>query len=96
MRISLMPLRWHRAYIRFVAGVQAGDITIRRAVGVNLFELHDGLTGALLATSQTLRAALDLASTRGGAIWRQNTDGRGRVLGDPVLLHPRVPPRNEW
>jgi hypothetical protein len=74
-----------------MASVQAGDIAIRRAIGVELFELHDAVTGVLLATSQTLREALDLPSSRGGAIWRQNTDNRGRTLGDPVLLHPRVP-----
>src|SRR5215203_2169036 len=40
-------------------------------------------------SAQSLAAALNVAVARGGAVWRQNTDGRGRPLGELVMLLPR-------
>jgi hypothetical protein len=68
---------------------QPGDIVISRASGAEVFELHDAVTGSLVLTSQTLRSALDVAISRGGAVWRSNTDNRGCPLGDAVLLVAR-------
>ena len=79
-----------RRYARpVVGGIRKGDLIIQRAPGSADFELHDAKTGKLLLVSPTLRAALDLAIARGGALWRYNQDNRGRPLGDPVLLMPR-------
>jgi hypothetical protein len=48
-----------------MSAIQPGDIMIRRSSGSESFELHDAVSGELLVTSQTLRAALDLAMSRG-------------------------------
>jgi hypothetical protein len=66
--------------------MQPGDIIIRSAGGV--FYLHDAQTQRLLLTSQTLRGALDLAMAHGRTVWRENTDLRGRPVGEPVMLIP--------
>ena len=53
------------------------------------FELVDAVAHELIATSQTLMAAIGVAASRGCAVRRQNVDRDGRVLGEPIMLLPR-------
>jgi hypothetical protein len=57
-----------------------GDVLIR-AVGDYSFELVDVTTREQIAIVPALRVALQVASERGGAVWRENVDHRGRPLG---------------
>ena len=41
------------------------------------------MTHEPIAIAPDLRAALRAASERGGAVWRENVDNRGRPLGSP-------------
>ena len=74
-----------------MATLQRGDVLIRGVADSEAYELVDAVTYETLATGQSLLSAVDLAAARGGAIWRQNTDYRGRVMGEPLLLLPRSP-----
>jgi hypothetical protein len=64
--------------------VNHGDILIRDAASA--FELLDATTLECVETVGTLYAAIDRARERGGSVWRQNVDNRGRALGEPFLL----------
>jgi len=64
-----------------------GDVLIRAYVGSS-YQLLDATTHAN-RDSRELPMAVTMASERGGAVWRENVDNRGRPLGAPVLLLPR-------
>ena len=66
-----------------------GDLLIRHSAAG--FELIDEASRQLVATTASLNAAIEVAATREGALWRQDADNRGRALGDPVQL---LPPRS--
>jgi hypothetical protein len=64
-----------------------GDVLIR-ALGDD-FELVDATTREQIAIVPALQEAVQVASERGGAVWRENVDDGGRPLGQPVLILPR-------
>ena len=66
---------------------QIGDILIRN-LGTDRFVLVDAVTGKHLAGPvKGFAVAVTIAQQRGArAIWQQNTDERGRPLGDPFKL----------
>ena len=66
---------------------QTGDI-ILRANTASGFELVDAVTHHRIAGPwPDLQPALDAATSSGArAIWHQNVDHRGRVLGEPFQL----------
>jgi len=64
-----------------------GDVLIR-ALGDD-FELVDATTREQIAIVPALQEAVQVASERGGAVWRENVDDGGRPLGRPVLILPR-------
>ena len=65
-----------------------GDVLIR-TVGESSFELVDATTREQIAIVPALQVAVQVAGERGGAVWRENVDSRGRPLGHAVLLLPR-------
>ena len=65
-----------------------GDVLIR-AVGESSFELIDATTREQIAIVPGLQVAVQVATERGGAVWRENVDHQGRSLGKAVLLLPR-------
>ena len=65
-----------------------GDVLIRAYVGSN-YQLLDATTHKQIAILGNLQMAVTMASERGGAVWRENVDNRGRPVGAPVLLLPR-------
>jgi hypothetical protein len=71
-----------------VATPRRGDVVIRHSTSSD-FQLVDAVSEELIATSHSLVGAIDLAAARGGAVWRQNLDQRGRAVGLPLLLLPR-------
>lgn len=64
-----------------------GDVLIRALD--DDFELVDATTREQLAIVPALQEAVQVASERGGAVWRENVDDGGRPLGHPVLILPR-------
>ena len=67
-----------------------GDVILRGDTHSG-FHLYDARTDAHLAGPiPSLPAAIEVARQHGApAIWQQNTDNRGRPLGEPFrLLHP--------
>jgi hypothetical protein len=65
-----------------------GDVLIRVYVGSS-YQLLEATTHKQIAILGNLQMAVTMASERGGAVWRENVDDRGRPLGAPVLLLPR-------
>ena len=65
-----------------------GDVLIRAYAGSS-YQLLDATTHKQIAIIGNLQLAVTMASERGGAVWRENVDNRGRPLGSPVLLLPR-------
>jgi len=53
------------------------------------YQLLDATTHKQIAIIGNLEMAVTMARERGGAVWRENADNRGRPLGNPVLL-PRA------
>jgi hypothetical protein len=76
---------------------RAGDLLIRQKPGVagDVHEICDAKTFAVLSSHATLRdaivAAQAVAVTRRIAVWQHMRDTRGRPVGPPVLLFPRLP-----
>jgi hypothetical protein len=68
--------------------VASGDVFIRPYVGGS-FQLVDASTREQIAIVPSMETALSLGTERGGAVWQENADNRGRVLGPPILLLPR-------
>jgi hypothetical protein len=66
-----------------------GDVLVR-VFGESNYQLLDATTHEQIAIVPTLPAAIEVANERGGAVWRENVDNRGRPLGNPVLLLPRT------
>ena len=66
---------------------QHGDVLIRDFVGGS-FQLLDAATHEQIAIVPSFENVLRIAADRGGAVWRQNIDNRGRPLGSPMLLAP--------
>ena len=63
-----------------------GDVLIRGEVGGG-FEIVDALKFTRLSGHlPTLQEAMTTARLKGGRIWQQTVDARGRALGDPVPL----------
>ena len=65
-----------------------GDVLIRAYAGAR-YQLLDAATHTHIAIVGNLQMAVTIASERGGAVWRENVDNRGRPLGDAVLLLPK-------
>ena len=65
-----------------------GDVLIR-ASGPSNYALVDVATHTQIAVAPALNVALEMASDHGGAIWGENVDTRGGMLGAPVLLMPK-------
>lgn len=70
-------------------GPSHGDVLIR-AYSDSSYQLLDAGSYEQIAIIGDLRTAITIASERGGAVWRENVDNRGRPLGAPVLLLPRT------
>jgi hypothetical protein len=68
-----------------MAGVRHGDVLVRHFVGSSL-ELVDANTHRPIAIVPTLHHAVTIAAGRGGRVWSENVDNRGRALGEPILL----------
>jgi hypothetical protein len=66
-----------------------GDVLIRGDVNGG-YEVVDALTLQRVSNSHcpSLDAALVVARLRGGRIWQQTVDRRGRPLSAPVPLQP--------
>jgi hypothetical protein len=66
-----------------------GDVLIRGDLNGG-YEVVDAVTLQPLSSGHcaTLDAALTVARLRGGRIWQQAVDHRGRPLGDPIRLQP--------
>jgi hypothetical protein len=62
-----------------------GDVLIR-PFGESSYQLLDMATREQIAIVPELPLAIKVASDRGGAVWRENVDDRGRPIGNPVLL----------
>jgi hypothetical protein len=63
-----------------------GDVLIRGEVGGG-FEIVDAVTRDRLSGHvPSLQQAIVIARLKGGRIWQQAVDARGRALGDPVPL----------
>ena len=71
------------------AGPTHGDVLIRTYAGSS-YQLLDASTHEQIAVIGTLQMAVMMARDRGGSVWRENVDNRGRPLGNPVLLMPRA------
>ena len=67
---------------------QRGDVLLRPYVGES-FQLIDATTREHIAIVQSMERAVTIAAQRGGSVWHENTDNRGRVLGPAILLQPR-------
>ena len=66
-----------------------GDVLIR-SYARSSYQLLDATTHEEIAIIGNLQMAVTMASERGGAVWRENVDNRGRPLGSPVLLLPKT------
>jgi hypothetical protein len=75
-------------YARRTSTPTQGDVLIRVIAGSS-YERVDAATREQIAVVPTLDVAVKVAAERGGAVWRENVDTRGRPLGGPVLLLPR-------
>ena len=66
-----------------------GDVLIRGDVSGG-YEVVDAVTLQLLSEvhASTLPEALVIARLRGGRIWQQAVDRRGRALSDPAPFQP--------
>ena len=69
--------------------LKPGDVLIR-VFSESAYEILDATTQQQIAIAPDLHVAVKIASERGGAVWRANIDNRGRPLGDPVLLLPKL------
>ena len=65
--------------------VATGDVVIRSYVGGS-FQLIDATTQEQIAIVPSIEIALTIGAKRGGSVWHENADNRGRVLGSPTLL----------
>jgi len=70
-------------------GPDPGDLVIRQW-DHGRYELLDGATRECIASLESLNDALSFAAKRKGAVWRELLDNRGRPLGPPTLVLPRV------
>src|SRR5262245_8623920 len=70
---------------------KAGELMIRSLPETIGYELVDAVTHTHIATFPTLSQALAAAAARRVAVWKQDTDQRGRPVGDPVLLFVEPP-----
>jgi hypothetical protein len=68
--------------------VQRGDVLLRSYVGES-FQLIDAVTREQIAIVLSMERAVTLAAQRGGSVWHENTDNRGRALGPAILLLPK-------
>jgi hypothetical protein len=50
----------------------------------------DAATHQQIAIVPSIEDAIRIAGDRGGAVWRDNVDNRGRPLGEPILLMPQM------
>ena len=72
------------------SSVQSGDLLIRGA-GDARFAVLDACSNETLAVCATFNEAISFAARRNsGAVWHQATDNRGRPMGDPTIVLPRV------
>ena len=67
---------------------QRGDVLLRPYVG-EAFQLIDAVTREQIAIVLSKERAVTIAAQRGGSVWDENTDNRGRVLGPATLLLPK-------
>ena len=72
-----------------MATANRGDVLIRVFAGSSL-ELVDAVTREPITVASSLNEAISLAAERRAAVWRENVDSRGRALGAPILLLPKV------
>ena len=70
------------------AAAQRGDVLLRPYVGES-FQLIDAVTREQIAIVLSMERAVTIAAQRGGSVWNENTDNRGRVLGPATLLLPK-------
>ena len=69
---------------------EPGDMLIRGRIGVG-FDVVDAVTDVLIATLPSFNGALTFAAKQPtAAVWHQLTDKRGRHLGNPTRLLPRI------
>ena len=65
-----------------------GDVLIREHMDGG-YEVVDALTFAHLSGHiSTLNDALTIARLKGGRIWQQTVDRRGRPISEPALFQP--------
>jgi hypothetical protein len=70
-------------------GPSHGDLLIiRRATGA--YELVEAVTRTPITIASTFNELLAIAARKRGAVWQQMHDNRGRPLGDPTLVLPRI------
>ena len=67
--------------------VATGDVVIRSNVGGS-FQLVDATTHEQIAIVPSIETALTIGAERGGSVWHENADNRGRILSPPTLLLP--------
>ena len=72
-----------------MATANRGDVLIRVFAGSSL-ELVDAVTREPITMVSSLDEAIAIAAERRAAVWRENVDNRGRALGSPILLLPKV------
>jgi hypothetical protein len=70
------------------AAAQRGDVLLRPYVGES-FQLIDAATREQIAIVLSMERAVTVAAQRGGSVWHENSDNRGRALGPPILLLPQ-------
>ena len=70
--------------------METGDLLIRGS-GHARFLVLDATSHETLTVCATFNEAIGFAARRNtGAVWHQATDNRGRPMGDPTILLPRV------
>lgn len=68
---------------------KSGDLLIRQW-GNGTYDLLNAETREVVASAASLNDALSMAGKHAGAVWREILDNRGRPLGPPTLVLPRV------
>jgi hypothetical protein len=72
-----------------MAEPQAGDVLIRGSAGTG-FEVLDAVSREHLTAFATFEQAIAFTGKRKGAVWQQATDNRGRPMGEPIVILPRI------